>query len=112
MAGGLLLPILLSAVLIWAGALNLTGPGFIRAEFARWGYPDGLRIVVGVTEWAAAIALIFVPLRIIGCALAVIVLLGVAATFVRDRSLMKLEYPLVLLALTLVVAAQTLGLID
>src|SRR5882757_6066685 len=112
MIGGLLLPILLSAVLIWAGALNLAGPGFIRADFTKWGYSDGLRIAVGVTEWAAAIGLMFVPVRIVGCALAVIVLLGVTATFVRDRSLMRLEYPLALLALTLVVAAQTLGLID
>jgi len=112
MIGGLLLPILLSVVLIWAGGLNLAGPSFIRAEFAEWGYSDGLRITVGVTEWVAAIALIFAPFRIGGCILAMLVLLGVTVTLIRHRSLMRLEYPLVLLALTLMVAAQTLRLID
>jgi hypothetical protein len=112
MIGSLLLPILLSAVLIWAGGLNLAGPSFIRAEFAGWGYSDGLRIAVGLTEWVAAIALTFAPFRIVGCILAMLILLGVIVTLIRHRSLMRLEYPLVLLALTLMVAAQTFGLID
>ena len=112
MISNLLLPILLSAVLVWAGGLNLAGPDFIREEFAKWGYSDGFRISVGLAEWAAAIALIFVPFRILGCVLTTIILLGVVGTFVRDRSMMRLEYPLVLLALTLMVAAQTLGLIN
>ncbi|MBR0869442.1 DoxX family protein [Bradyrhizobium tropiciagri] len=107
-----LLPILLSAVLIWAGGLNLAGPDFIREEFAKWGYSDGLRMSVGLAEWAAAIALIVVPFRMLGCALAAIILLGVIVTFARDRSLMRLEYPLVLLAIDMMIAVQTLGLIS
>lgn len=111
MTASLLFPLLLSAVMLWSAGLALVGPRFIREAFAHWGYSDGLRITVGVTELVAAIALLFAPYRIVGCALAVVILLGVIVTFVRDRTLMRVEYPLVLLVFTLIIAAQTSGLI-
>lgn len=102
---------LLSVVLMWAGALNVFAPAFIRAEFSGWGYPDWLRVAVGLTEWAAAIALSFASMRLIGCALAAIVLFGVIVTFLRDGQRMRLEYPLVLLALVLWLGARSTGVV-
>ncbi len=98
-----MLAILLAAALAWAGCLNLTGPDFIRAEFKAWGFPDRLRIVVGALEWTAAAALLIPPLRLIGCVIAIGILLGVLATLFRQRQYLRLEYPLVLLSLVLMV---------
>jgi DoxX-like family len=98
------LAILLAAALAWAGCLNLVGPDFIRAEFKAWGYSNRLRLLVGALEWTAAIALLIQPLRLIGCVIALGVLLGVLVTLFRQREYLRLEYPLVLLVLVLVVA--------
>lgn len=111
MSADTLVALLLALVLVWAGALNLVGPGFIRSEFKGWGYPDSLRIAVGLTEWAAALALLFPATRMAGCALAAAVLLGVVYTFLRHGERMRLEYPLVLLALVVIVSARAANVI-
>jgi uncharacterized membrane protein YphA (DoxX/SURF4 family) len=99
-----ILPILLAAVLAWAGCLNLAAPDFIREEFRAWGYSDQFRKAVGALEWIAAAALLIEPLRPIGCVIAIAIMLGVLVTLFRQRAFMRLEYPLVLLALLLLVA--------
>lgn len=99
-----ILPVLLAVVLAWAGSLNLAAPDFIREEFRAWGYSDRLRILVGALEWIAAAALLIQPLRLIGCAIAATILAGVLVTLFRHRAFMRLEYPLVLLTLVLLVA--------
>ncbi|WP_315832079.1 DoxX family protein [Bradyrhizobium prioriisuperbiae] len=104
-----ILSILLAVVMARAGWLNLTAPDFIRAEFRAWGYSERLRIGVGVLEWIAAAALLIPSLRPIGCAIAVIVLLGVIATLWRHREFMRVEYPALLLAVTLLTAAHAWG---
>ncbi len=99
-----ILSVLLAATLAWAGCLNLAGPHFIRAEFKAWGYSDRLRIAAGALEWSAAVAVLFPTFRLIGCLIAAAVLLGVLFTLLRERAYMRLEYPLVLLVLVLIVA--------
>ena len=99
-----ILPILLAAVLAWAGCLNLAAPEFIRAEFRAWGYSDRFRQMVGALEWIAAAALLLQPLRPIGCAIAIAIMLGVLVTLFWQRQFMRLEYPLVLMALLWLVA--------
>src|SRR5882757_4079764 len=105
---GQILVALLTLVLVRAGWLNLFAPDFIRDEYKRWGYSDSLRIAVGITEWIGAITLLIPSVRLIGCALAIAVLLGVVLTFLRHREFMRLEYPAMLLSITLLGAAQTL----
>jgi uncharacterized membrane protein YphA (DoxX/SURF4 family) len=105
-----LLAWLLACLFVWAGALNIIGPKFIRDEFDSWHYPSWLRMAAGATEWLAAFLLIWPHLRIIGCVVGILVLLGVILTLLRDRQLMRLEYPLVLLALTVLVASSAAGL--
>jgi|SRR5882724_7377487 len=112
MAIGHILLVLLTIILIRAGWLNLFGPDFIRAEFKDWGYSDRLRMAVGLTEWVAAIALLSSSLRLIGCVLAIVVMLGVIITFLRHREFMRLEYPTVLLVLISLIAAQAAGVMQ
>jgi hypothetical protein len=38
-----------------AAVVNLIGPQPIRAEFAKWGYPDWLRITVATAEFVGSI---------------------------------------------------------
>lgn len=104
-----ILSILLAVVMARAGWLNLSAPDFIRAEFRAWGYSDRLRVAVGVLEWIAAATLLIPPLRLIGCGVAVVILLGVLATLWRHREFMRLEYPVVLLVVTLLTAAHMRG---
>lgn len=102
---------ILCIVFVRAGWLNLSAPSFIRVEFAGYGYSDRLRIAVGVIEWVAAGALLYSGTRLLGCVLAMLVLLGVLATFCRHREFGRLEYPLVLLALSSLLSARLLGLL-
>jgi uncharacterized membrane protein YphA (DoxX/SURF4 family) len=105
-----LLAWLLACLFVWAGALNIIGPKFIRDEFDSWDYPPWLRVAAGAAEWLGAFLLIWPQYRLIGCFVGIIVLLGVILTLLRDRQPMRLEYPLVLLALTVLVASSAAGL--
>jgi uncharacterized membrane protein YphA (DoxX/SURF4 family) len=98
--------VLLALAFTWAAALNLTGPDFIRSEFDAWGYPKWLRPLVGLLELAAAAALLFPASRVFGATLGAAILVGVVTTLARDRAWMRLEYPLVLLALCAYVGLQ------
>jgi hypothetical protein len=104
-----LLAWLLACIFVWAGALNIIGPKFIRDEFESWNYPSSLRIITGAAEWLAAGLLIWPRFRLIGCLIGTVVLLGVIGTLLRDRQLMRLEYPLVLLALAALIASSVAG---
>ena len=101
----------LVSVLIGAGFLNVVPPAFVRSEFAAWGYPSWLRVAVGLTEWLAAMALMFRATRLPGCGLTILVLIGVIATLSKNRQWMRLEYPAVLLVLSSWIAARTVGLL-
>jgi hypothetical protein len=104
------LPILLAAVLAWAGCLNLAAPDFIREEFKAWGYSDHFRKAIGALEWIAAAALLIERLRLIGCMIATTIMVGVLVTLFRQRESMRLEYPAVLLVLILLIIADALSL--
>src|SRR5437588_12783433 len=105
-----LLAWLLACLFVWAGALNIVGPKFIRDEFESWHYPPWLRLAAGAAEWLAAFLLIWPRFRLLGCLVGIILLLGVIFTLLRDRQLMRLEYPRVLLALPALVASSSAGL--
>lgn len=89
----------LAGLFLWSGWLLLFGPKYIADEFRNWGYPDWLRVAVGVAEWSIAGMLIvqFVPRFAILVAIAI--MLAVVLTFVRDRQYKRLDLPLMLLAL-------------
>ena len=93
--------LILAAAMVVGAALNLIGPGFIRDEFARWGYPPLLRVAVGGAEAVAAVLLVLPATRAFGAGLALAVLAGVVFTLARDRAWLRLEYPVVLVILSL-----------
>jgi DoxX-like protein len=97
----------LAAAFIWAGALNLSGPDFVQLEFERWGYSRGLRVAVGLTEWSAAALLLASAYRLAGALLGLAVLIGVVISLGRTREWMRIEYPVVLIMLSFVVAAAS-----
>ncbi len=93
---------LLAWVLLWSAALNLYGPSFVREEFAAWGYPMWMRWAVGATEIVSA-ALMLGSAPQLGAALAACVLLGVLISLARAKLWLRMEYPVVLLALVVLI---------
>ena len=90
-----------SLVLIFLSSawLNFTGPGFVTAEFAHWGYPSWLRFAVGSAEVLASAALLTPPFRAWGAVLALAVLAGVVFSLSKTREWLRMEFPLLLAAL-------------
>lgn len=96
---------LLAVVFLWAGALNLTGPSFVRAEFDKWGYPAFMRIAVGLVEISAAAMLFWPHGQRSGAAIGGVVLVGVVVSLLRTREWLRLEYPAVLLVACVLLVA-------
>lgn len=92
--------IILAAAIGWNGLLNLYGPSFVLRSFDEWGFPHHFNLFVGLWELAAAALIVFPPTRDAGAALAAICLFGALVMIARDRTWLKLEYPLVLFALS------------
>ena len=98
--------VLLAAAMAIGAALNLAGPGFVREEFRRWGYPAPLRIAAGLAEAAAAVLLLIPAARPAGALLALAVLLGVLVTLARDSAWLRCEYPAALAILAVLILAR------
>jgi uncharacterized membrane protein YphA (DoxX/SURF4 family) len=94
-----LLSCTLAGIFLWSGWLSLFGPSFIAEEFRQWKYPDWLRVAVGVVEWIIAGMLLVQLLPRLAVLLATAILVAVVVTLVRDRQFMRLDLPVVLLAI-------------
>ena len=101
----LILRVLLALALASAAAVNAVGPGFVRQEFDRWGYPGWLLLAVALWEAVAAVVLC-TPFFRLGAALALVVLTGVYVSLVRSREWLRLQYPALLGALALIALAS------
>ncbi|WP_165899930.1 DoxX family protein [Borborobacter arsenicus] len=88
-------------VLIFVGSayLNLTGPEFVKAEFAHWNYPPWLRLAVGIMELAAAAGLLFATSRSLGALLALAILAGVVFSLGKTQEWLRMQFPLLMGAL-------------
>jgi putative oxidoreductase len=72
--------ILLAVLFVVTGAPKLLGAeGWVR-HFARWGYPDWLRLVIGSLEVAAAALLCIPKLATLGACVIVVVMAGATYT--------------------------------
>ena len=96
--------LLLALVCLRSGLMKMPGiPGseFWMRDFARWGYPDWFRVVVGVLE-LGAFALLLVPrFAGLGAAVFAVVMIGAIATHISHGEFVRLPFNFFLLVLSL-----------
>jgi uncharacterized membrane protein YphA (DoxX/SURF4 family) len=79
-----------------AGPMKQMGGEEVVANFAKWGYPDFFRYVVGVVEIAAGVMTIYPKTRTLGASVIALVMVGATATHLMNSE--PFTFPLVLLA--------------
>ena len=67
------------------GVVQLIGPRFVRDAYARWDYPQRLRVLTGALDLAAAFMLLLPALRGWGIAVAAILTFGSVIVFLSHR---------------------------
>ena len=80
-----ILTLVLTALFAVAGVINLAGLGPVKRDFARWGYPTWLRLLCGALELSSAGFLLGQQTRLLGLAIAGVVMIGALFTLVRNR---------------------------
>ena len=75
----------LAVVFIVAGAINISGRGTVKADFARWGFPDGFNLVCGGLELVGAALLLSASTRFWGLALLGVIMAGAIVALLRHR---------------------------
>ena len=78
-AGVWALQILVGCLFVMLGVMKFRDPSWVR-NFARWGYPDGFYMVVGVLEALGGAALLAPPLSLYGALLLMAIMFGAAVT--------------------------------
>lgn len=99
------LSVLLAFVFLMAGAPKLLGvQGHVRA-FARWGYPDWFRLVVGAVEVVSAVLLLIPRLAFLGAVGIAVIMAGATYTHVVrvPEEASRAPFTLTLLALAALV---------
>jgi len=98
---------IIAGAFLIAGIINLSGPAMVRAEFAKFGYPDWLRMTVAATEVLGSILLLMKGTQWLGASILLAVTLGVLLSLLRSREWMRMQYPFVLLFLLVVLLGQS-----
>ena len=99
------LQVLLGALFVLVGTLKFGDPTWPR-NFARWGYPDGFYMVVGVLEALGGL-LLFVPrLASYAAAMLGIIMIGASLTHFVHGEMRRVAPPLIYLALLAIVGAS------
>jgi len=73
-------------------------------DFARWGYPDWFRIVIGVAEVVSAVSLLVPRAAWFGAGLFAMVMLGAIVTHATHGESSRLPFNFFLLLLSLAIA--------
>ena len=90
---------LLGALYLTASGPKLAGTQATIDHFAKWGYPDWLRVVIGVVELTGAFLLLIPRLAIYGAGALGMVMIGAAFTHLTHAEASSSVLPLVLLVL-------------
>lgn len=75
-----IMSVLLAALFLRAGIPKLTGAEAWLQLFAKWGYPDEFRLVVGILEVASAILLLIPKFATLGACGVIVVMAGATYT--------------------------------
>jgi uncharacterized membrane protein YphA (DoxX/SURF4 family) len=92
------LQILLCALFLMVGTGKFLDPGWAR-RFARWGYPDGFHLIIGVVEALAGLALLVPRFTAYAAVLLMVVMTGAALTHLTFGETRQFTSPLVFLVL-------------
>jgi uncharacterized membrane protein YphA (DoxX/SURF4 family) len=90
------LQILVGVLFVMLGVMKFRDPSWVR-NFARWGYPDGFYMVVGVLEAAGGVAVLIPSLASYGALLLMAVMVGASLTHLVHGETQRLSVPLVYL---------------
>lgn len=100
----------LAAVFLASGAGKLAGSQFATDSFARWGYPDWSRLLVGALEVAGAIGLAVRVTASMAAGGLALLMAGAAVTHLRTPGEAALALvPVVLAAVLVAVASAARG---
>lgn len=89
----------LAAFFLFGAASNILFPEPFLEGYARWGYPAGFNYVTGALELLAALLLARRRTRLLGVALAAMVMAAAALTLLRHGELQHAVAPITLLLL-------------
>jgi uncharacterized membrane protein YphA (DoxX/SURF4 family) len=90
------LQVVVGAMFVLVGLMKFQDPSWARS-FARWGYPDGFYIVVGVLEAVGGVALLAPRLTTYAALLLMTVMAGAVVTHLVHGEMHRLPAPLVYL---------------
>jgi putative oxidoreductase len=96
------LQVLVGLMFVLIGVMKFQDPVWAR-NFARWGYPDGFYIVVGVLEAVGGLALLVPRVTTYGALLLMAMMVGAAATHLVHGEPQRLPVPLVYLLIVALV---------
>jgi hypothetical protein len=77
--------LLLAAVFVAIGAVQLKGPAFVRDAYARWDYAESVRPITGTLDIVAGLMLAAPALRGWGIALAAVLSFGAGVVFLSHQ---------------------------
>ena len=87
--------VLVAALFLFAGSTKLAGMQMHVEHFARWGYPDWFRLVVGFVEVVGALMLLIPAWSFYGAAILMVDMIGAAITHLTHAE--NPAFPFVLL---------------
>lgn len=94
----------LALVFLFAGITKLIGMQMHVEHFAKWGYPDWFRLVVGAVEVIGAVLLLVPRAAFYAASVLAVQMLGAAYTHLVNDEAANVPVPLVLFALLAFVA--------
>jgi uncharacterized membrane protein YphA (DoxX/SURF4 family) len=99
-----ILVVVLTAVFLVAGAINLSGRGTVKADFARWGFPAGFHLFCGGLELVGAALLLLPSTRLWGLMLLGVIMAGAVLSLLRNREPFSHLAPALAIAVLLIAA--------
>ena len=80
-----ILAMIVAVLFAVAGVVNLTRPGAVKRDFARWGYPAWFQWLCGALELLSAALLLGQQTRVLGLTLTGAIMIGALFTLLRNR---------------------------